>query len=187
MSALSSHSMHWPWVRRLRIGEAELYRQVRLAALRESPAAFSTTYESARQRSLESWREQADSTAQGRDRATFIAFCGEAPIGLAALYRTAADPNVGELLQVWVSPPHRGRGVALALTDALLQWARASGFRTALAAVAQGNSRALRLYRRCGFTSASAPSPGAPVILAKDVEDAPPEGDSGCRRCRSMG
>ena len=73
-------------VRRIRIGEGGLFRQMRLTALRESPSAFGSTFESALRRSPESWSEQADSTAQGSDRSTFIAFSGDLPIGIAALY-----------------------------------------------------------------------------------------------------
>jgi len=70
------------------MGEGELYKLMRLASLRESPFAFGSTYESAQLRTPESWAEQADSTAQGSDRSTFIALCGDVPIGIAALYRT---------------------------------------------------------------------------------------------------
>jgi len=72
-------------IRRIQIGEADLFKQMRLASLRDAPYAFSSTYESALRRSAESWREQADNTAQGSDRATFIAFSDDAPIGIAAL------------------------------------------------------------------------------------------------------
>jgi hypothetical protein len=72
-------------VRRIQIGEGDLFKRIRLASLRESPSAFASTYESALNRSSESWSEQADSTAQGSDRSTFIAFSGDSPIGIAAL------------------------------------------------------------------------------------------------------
>ena len=61
-------------IRRIRLGEGDLFKQMRLTSLRESPHAFSSTYESALNRTAESWSEQADSTAQGSDRSTFIAF-----------------------------------------------------------------------------------------------------------------
>lgn len=73
-------------VRRIQLGESELFKQMRLTSLHESPSAFASTYESAPQRSPESWCQQADSTAQRSDRSTFIAFSGNSPIGIAALY-----------------------------------------------------------------------------------------------------
>ena len=160
-------------VRRLRIGEAQLFKQMRLASLRESPSAFSSTFESAQLRSPESWSEQVDSTAQGSDRTTFIAFSGDLPIGLAALYKSGGGTGVGELLQVWVAPEHRGQGAAVDLMDAVFQWAAENGFRTVVAAVAKSNVRALQFYRKNGFE----PAEKAPldalddaIVLMKRVE-----------------
>jgi ribosomal protein S18 acetylase RimI-like enzyme len=166
---------HLRAVRRIRTGESELFKQMRLASLRESPFAFGSTYESAVQRRPESWAEQADGTARGSDRSTFIAFCGEAPTGIAALYRIGEGSDVGELLQVWVSPEHRSQGVAVDLMDAVFQWAGENGFRTVVACVRQENARALRFYQEYGFAPANSASGGGPddlVVLAKGVADA---------------
>ena len=101
-------------VRRIQIGEGEgeLFQRMRLTSLDESPSAFASTYESALNRSDENWGEQADSTARGSDRATFIAFSGDSPLGIAALYRDMERMDVGEVLQVWVAPEYRSKGVA---------------------------------------------------------------------------
>jgi ribosomal protein S18 acetylase RimI-like enzyme len=146
---------------------------MRLASLRESPSAFGSTFESARLRSPESWSEQADRTAQGSDRFTFIAFSGALPIGIAALYKSGEGTDVGELLQVWVSPEHRGQGVAIDLMDAVFQWAAENDFQTVVAAVAKSNARALRFYRKYGFKPANRAPLDAPddaVVLMKQVE-----------------
>lgn len=52
-------------VRRIQKGEGDLFKHMRLTSVRESPSAFAITYEAALTRSAESWREQADSTAEG--------------------------------------------------------------------------------------------------------------------------
>lgn len=103
-------------LRRIQIDEGELFKWMRLTALRQSPFAFASTYKAALPRSPESWSEQANSTAQGSDRCTFIAFSDDSPIGIAALYRTEEN-DVGELLQMWVSPEYRGKRVARNLMD----------------------------------------------------------------------
>ena len=138
-------------VRRIQIGEGELFKQMRLTSLRESPSAFASTYESALNRSSESWSEQADNSAGGSDRATFIAFSGDSPIGIVALYRDKDRIDTGEVLQVWVSPEHRGKGVAAYLMDAVFCWARENGFRRVLATITQGNIKALKFYQKYGF------------------------------------
>jgi ribosomal protein S18 acetylase RimI-like enzyme len=158
-------------IRRLRNGEAELFKQMRLESLLEAPYAFSSTYASALQRSDESWREQAERTVQGSDRATFIAFSDTLPVGIAALYRLDGQEGVGELLQVWVSPECRGAGVAGDLMDAVFQWARENHFQRIIAGVNKENPRALKFYIRYGFTETDLPVSGdaGGVYLAKEV------------------
>jgi GNAT superfamily N-acetyltransferase len=141
-------------IRRIQTGEAGLFKQMRLASLRDAPYAFSSTYESALCRSAESWREQADSTAQGTDRATFIAFSDDAPIGIAALYRLPDQLEAGEVLQVWVAPEYRGTRVARDLMDVVFEWAGDNGFCTIIARITKGNTRALKFYRKYGFALA---------------------------------
>lgn len=143
-------------IRRLRKGEADLYRKIRLQSISDSPSAFETTYEAVLARSPESWREQADSSADGDDRATFLACAGDEPIGIAALYRVGESPDVAELLQVWVAPGHRGTGVARALMDKVFAWASKCGFHQVVAKVTSGNERALAFYRNYGFALADA-------------------------------
>jgi ribosomal protein S18 acetylase RimI-like enzyme len=158
-------------VRRIRIGEGRLFKQIRLASLRESPSAFETTYESALRRSPESWSNQSDGTAEGSDRATFIAFSNDSPIGIAALYRKG-ETDTGESLQVWISPEHRNRGVANDLLDAVFHWAGENCFRAVLATVVRDNTRALRFYQNYGFKPLNVTSldnSDAPVVLAKDL------------------
>lgn len=138
-------------IRRIQRGEGGLFRRMRLTSLQESPFAFASHYETALKRSEESWNEQADSTADGADRATFLAFYGDSPIGIAALYRDKEGVDRGELLQVWVAPDFRGKGVTSALMATIFRWAAESGFRTIHGAITRGNTRALTFYRKCGF------------------------------------
>ena len=69
-------------IRRINKGESALYKQLRLASLKDAPEAFSTTYESAAQRSPESWAAQADASAEGSNRFTFFALIAEEAAGL---------------------------------------------------------------------------------------------------------
>ena len=156
-------------IRRLQLGEVDLYKQLRLSSLQDAPYAFPSTYEAALQRSPESWREQAERSAQGSDRATFIAFSEDSPIGMAALYRREDRVDAGELLQVWVSPEYRGTGVVWDLMDAIFKWASENNFHRIIAGVTKGNARALTFYTRYGFSMMEESSEG--VYLVKDVGD----------------
>lgn len=155
-------------IRRIQIGEVELFKQIRLQSLREAPYAFASTYEEALLRSDESWREQADGTAIGPDRATFFAFSGDLPIGMAALYRDQDRVADGELLQVWVSPEYRGTQVILDLMDEIFRWAKENEFRRIFAGVAKANTRALKFYLKYGFAIMEEFSDG--VYLVKEVK-----------------
>ena len=138
-------------IRRIRTGEAELYKRVRLAALQDAPYAFTSTYAGALQRTDESWREQVERTVLGSDRATFIVFDGDEAVGLAALYRAEGHSEVGVLLQVWIAAQYRGGSVARDLMDAVTAWAVGNGYRKIIAGVRPENARAIRFYLKYGF------------------------------------
>ena len=154
-------------IRRIQAGETDLYKQIRLAALKEAPYAFGSTYDSALERSDESWRAQVESSAQGSDRATFIAFSDNVPIGIAALYRDKEKRDTGELLQVWVRPEFRGTRVIWDLMDEIFQWAAENNFDEVIAGVTKENTRALKLYAKYGFSTMDETPQG--VILVKEV------------------
>lgn len=137
-------------IRRLNPGEHAIYRNIRLEALKESPEAFATTYESALTRDDESWVDQADTAAQGGDRAIFLVLT-DRPVGLAGLYRDSENPSNGELIQMWIAPDHRGGTAANNLLDYIFQWASKHSFTTIRAEVTDGNLRALRFYEKYGF------------------------------------
>ena len=137
-------------------------------ALKNAPCAFTSTYDSALQRSAESWREQAESTALGVDRATFIAFSEDVPIGIAALYRDKDKVDSGELLQVWVSPDYRGTTVSRDLMDKIFKWAGENNFRTVIAGVTKANLKALNFYVKYGFSILEETPKG--VNLVKEVK-----------------
>ncbi len=150
----------------------ELYKQIRLASLKDAPYAFETTYESAVKRSDEAWRERAESGARGNDGATFLAFSEDHPIGIAAIFRSQGQTDMGELMQVWVSRDFRGSRVAWDLMDAIFGWAKENDFRRIIAGVTNLNPRALTFYTRYGFSrmAESAQSDPDSVYLIKEVE-----------------
>jgi ribosomal protein S18 acetylase RimI-like enzyme len=155
--------------RRLNPGEGHLYRAVRLEALRESPETFSSRYEDAVARSDQSWADQADSSATGSNRATYVTL-EDQPVGLAALYRDENDTDVGELIQMWVAPEVRGGTVASDLLLEVFRWAGSNRFALVKAEVMKSNTRALRFYEKFGFSLAAENHTASSVLLTKPVE-----------------
>jgi GNAT superfamily N-acetyltransferase len=158
-------------IRRIRIGEADLFKRVRLSSLQDAPYAFSSTYDAALRRSDESWQEQADLSARGSDRATFFAFSDDVPIGIAALYRFPAYKETGELVQMWIAPEHRGKNIAWDLLDAVFKWAGENCFRKVIAKITQGNDRAYKFYCKYGFAlkEKTSPDDSASAVLVRLV------------------
>lgn len=163
-------------VERLAPPDWRTYRDVRLAALIDSPRAFWTTYAQATALAEEDWRDRLGWP-------TWIAYAPvspdpdrpAAPVGLAALWRVpdAPDDRV-HLVQMWVAGWARGRGVADALIEAAVEAARDDGWGAVALEVAEENVRAERCYRRLGFrrTGSAAVMPwDAEVVEVEMVRD----------------
>jgi RimJ/RimL family protein N-acetyltransferase len=159
-------------IRRIRTGEADLLKQVRLASLRDAPYAFGATYDLVSQRSEEDWRERAESTAHGNDKATFFVFDDSVLIGMTTLFRTEDQAEIAELVQVWIAPEYRGSSTGRDLMDFVFQWARENNFRRIIAGVTNVNARALKFYIKYGFSviTESLPNDSEGVSLVKEVK-----------------
>jgi ribosomal protein S18 acetylase RimI-like enzyme len=68
------------------------------------------------------------------------------------------EPGTGYVFAMWVEPAARGAGVADALVDAVVAWARDSGAAALLLEVTRGNDVAARFYRRRGFVRSDDPA-----------------------------
>ena len=166
-------------IRRIHLHEGLLYKRIRLASLSDSPEAFATTFATATRRSMESWNEQADSTAVGADRVTVLAFYDDEPIGVGALYRDNQNKDFGELIQFWVDPEHREGLVAGKLLKWILSWAMEHEFAHLFAWVNTENERAIRFYLKHGFALTDETQPFRPgfnlvsCLIVKPLTEAP--------------
>jgi ribosomal protein S18 acetylase RimI-like enzyme len=134
-------------IREVAPGDWEALRDIRLAALREAPSAFGSTYA----------REAAFTGAQWRARisdraATYLAYLPDLtePAGIGGVY--VEDDGSAELVSMWVRPAARGRSVGEALVEAAAGWSRARDHDALYLWVTESNDPARRLYERCGFT-----------------------------------
>ena len=123
------------------------YRDVRLRALADSPAAFGSNLQRERAFDDAVWRERAGS---GR---TLLARLRGAPVGLVTTIEEEGRPDERQIVSMWVDPAVRRSGVGRALVLAALRAVRAQGVRRATFFVADGNEAAARFYERLGFTS----------------------------------
>ncbi|MFI5284343.1 MAG: GNAT family N-acetyltransferase [Candidatus Dormibacterales bacterium] len=116
---------------------------MRLAALKDAPYAFGSTYEREIVAPQDNWRERLAKRAQ------FVARLDGEVAGTAGGY--VSDEGITELISMWVSPGARGRGVGDALVDAVVAWAHEENKPALRLWVASGNDPAEHLYARHGF------------------------------------
>jgi ribosomal protein S18 acetylase RimI-like enzyme len=139
-------------VRRVEPDDAHLLRTVRLAALKDAPAAFESTHAAEAIRSDQGWVDRAVAGSTGSGRATFFAEESGVVVGLVGGNREDESDGLVELVSMWVAPRFRRRGVGRALIEAVITWAETDGAEVALW-VTCGNTPATNLYQSMGFLS----------------------------------
>ena len=132
-------------IQRLDIDDWQRLKQVRLAALKNAPQAFDSTYKD------ESKYLEADWRRQIQELATFTAIDDGKDIGMVRAVVSYADTRTAFLIPMWVAPNGRGTGAGEMLIGAVLNWARQSGFTRIELDVADDNAPAIALYERCNF------------------------------------
>ena len=137
-------------IRRITKGDVDVYREVSLRALVDSPSAFGSTYAAEAAMPEANWIERVTSAVAGFGRTMVLAFDGEECVGLAGAFDDDYGADV-QLVSMWVAPSHRGTGVATELVEAVLAWATDEGARNVALWVTHGNDRAQRFYERMGF------------------------------------
>ncbi len=137
-------------IRRLTIGDAASYRNLRLEALRDRPEAFSESADEAEARPASYWEALV-----ADDRIFFGAFDGGRLLGSVSMAResSALTRHLAWLQSMYVASEARGTGTADALIGCLVAHAKADGILQLQLGVSVHNETALRLYERHGFTT----------------------------------
>ena len=145
----------------LRLGpeEWEIFRDLRLRALREAPYAFGSRYDDWVDAPESRWRDRLANVPLN-----LVARRDGEPLGMASGVLDGVDE--AELISMWVDPAARGSGVAAALVGAVVEWAAGAG-RTTYLMVRSDNARAISAYARAGFVDLGIPPDRDP--------DEPPE------------
>jgi ribosomal protein S18 acetylase RimI-like enzyme len=121
------------------------YREVRLAALRESPEAFLATYAEEAEQPEQYWRNcvvQAHRLLALRD--------GE-PVGVASVEMIDGAPQSANFYDLWVTPEARNTGVASRLVQIAIDQAIQDGCTNLYYWVSTENGRAIGFAINAGF------------------------------------
>lgn len=134
----------------------ELWRDLRLRALQDSPTAFGSTLDRELTFTGSDWKGRtggvADATTLGAGTAgpSVLAFADEVPVGMGGGFRDL--PSWLHVVAMWTDPAWRGRGVGRAVLGFLTAWAGEAGLRVHLD-VTVGNDGARALYEGYGFVA----------------------------------
>jgi GNAT superfamily N-acetyltransferase len=134
-------------IRLLGSEDVEVFRRIRLEALRAEPAAFASSAEDWEALSDEEWLRRLT------DNPVFVAFCDGEPVGIMGLLRQSSSrmAHRATIIMVYLRASQRGGGLAKALLEALADHAHRCGILQLELAVNADNLAALRFYRREGF------------------------------------
>lgn len=149
-------------VRVVHADDWEQARDIRLAALREAPQAFGSTYAREAPFTEQQWRGR---TGSDHSVCFFAELAdGAEPAGLAGVYE---EDGTADLVSMWVRPAARGLGAGEALVEAAADWAKARDHATLYLWVTESNAAARKLYERCGFTPTGErqPLPSDPSVI----------------------
>jgi ribosomal protein S18 acetylase RimI-like enzyme len=132
-------------IRALTPGRWQVWRELRLAALAEAPAAFTSRLADWRDADEDRWRDRLAIPGS----VNLVALRDGTPAGLASgMPGQDGTPHLGSL---WVRPADRGKGVGDRLVQAVAEWAGRQGAAELRLTVAEDNEKAAALYRRNGF------------------------------------
>jgi len=136
-----------PTVRRLGADDLAAFKAIRLEALTLEPQAFAST--------VADW-ENLDDAARLRNLTAnpiFAAFRAGEPVGLLGLIREIGIQRAHRALivMVYVRAAERGTGVAQAMLDNAVAFAREWGILQLELGVNAASARAIRFYERNGF------------------------------------
>lgn len=135
-------------VRRLGAGDGDLYKQIRMEALKNAPEAFGSTYEQEANRGNEYFEKKVTTSC------VFGAFSSSEIVGVSGFYQQAGPKfeHKGVLWGMYVKPNFRNSGIGSKLVRAVLNHARDKVELVTLSVVTE-NERAISIYSQLGFES----------------------------------
>lgn len=154
-------------VRLLVKDEWQLYRDVRLAALRDAPEAFIARFEDEASYDDDFWRDRMSHATR------IVAEYGNEPVGLVCLGLHNEDPQTGEVFGLWTAPSVRGQNVARDLVAVARQKAAEDDHRLLYFWVVSDNASAVGFASSFGFrpTSERRPVRVADGEAEKDADE----------------
>lgn len=153
-------------IRRLTEEDVDIFRAMRLEALRIEPAAYASTAADWEKLSADEWR------ARMIPNNVFAAFWNGAPVGIMGLVRQGSSKMAhrATLIMVYVRAEARGTGIARTLLETVKSFAADNGIRQIELAVSAENTVAVSFYKRAGFSQIGR-VPGGILHEGREIDD----------------
>lgn len=132
-------------------GDLQLFRDVSLRSIRESPDAFVATLDQVQDEPPTYWEQLLDFIIESPLDAICLAFHDQRCIGFTAARIDSNDPASSQLRWMWVESNFRGKGVGARLLETVIDWANSRGARRMELHVSESQKGAIRLYESKGF------------------------------------
>ncbi len=130
-------------IARLAESDWRTFAVVRLRALTDSLGVDDPQYRQEAAFTVAQWRRRL------REHAQFVALIGDRPVGLIGAQQESTRRVY--LYSLWLDPGARGHGLARALVEAAVDWARLRKAETVTLRVAADNAAARNVYESLGF------------------------------------
>ncbi|MER9327142.1 GNAT family protein [Mesorhizobium sp. M0488] len=144
----------------------EIFKRIRLEALRTVPEAFASSAADWESLPDEEWRRRLTNTP------VVVSFQDQEPVGLMGLMRQQAGKMAhrATIVMVYLRGSERGGGHAVAMLNLLLDHARTLHIRQVELAVSAENQAAIRFYLREGFHEIGR-IPGALLHEGREIDE----------------
>jgi RimJ/RimL family protein N-acetyltransferase len=137
-------------------------KQIRLAALKDSPNSFGAKYEVLKDRPDNYWQQVLKVSSW------CLVSADSVDIGLLAVDRADKDRNSDCWLSGWwITPSHRGQGVSKLMAQWVYELCRKNGWQKIGLGVWPDNKHAIAVYLKLGFVAADSllPSRSIPGLM----------------------
>jgi RimJ/RimL family protein N-acetyltransferase len=128
--------------------EAQLYKSIRLEALKLDPGMFGNSHATEAAYEDKVWQDRLNSTTT----ACFGLFRNDELIGLTSIVRNAEKPEEAYMTQSYIRKAYRGKGLSRLLYEARISWAREHGIRHLTIGHRASNLASQAANQRFGFS-----------------------------------
>lgn len=152
-------------IRQISAVEIDVFRRIRLEALRTEPSSFASRYEDWVDLPAGDWRRRLHDPV-------FVAFTADEPVGIMGLSRRrpCKMAHRATLVMVYLRTNFRGTGLASDLLDVVIEFAGDEGILQLELAVSAENPGAIGFYHREGFSEVGR-IPGGLLEGGREIDD----------------